>query len=561
MSAAFRISRLNARHCLLALAPVATLFITPPAVADPGAERVEERLPATEQPRDAPKTAAPTVAIDENDLAAIPRFTLRTVAVDGMTSIDPAAAEACYAPHLGQTIGAAVLVGLTECVSGLYRDRGLFLSRAVIPAQDVRDGALRLQVIEGYVAAVDVTGMDVADADAHFADLLAERPARLSTFERRLLLLADHHGYRITQSQLLPDKADPARFTFKLTVAFDPFVARLYGDNRGTGKQGPEQAFASLTWNAVLASGDRLTASLFTTPEEPSELLYGDLNYGHRWLGGALWTEVGASLSRSRDGGDPGVIYATSAAERLYGTATLSLLRSRAHSLAAGITLDMRDNDAFDPVAGETSERTRVLRGTINDTFALDKTRVDLALEVAHGLDALGASENGDAALSRVDARPRFTKARLDVSVVQKLVDQVDLALNAAGQIADGALVASEEFGVGGARFGRAYNYSEIIGDRGLAGALELRWSELNAFALFPSLQLYAFADAARIWNEASDPSALRSAGLTSAGLGIRLSPLPGVLANVELAKPLSRDVTEEGNRDARIFVSLSATL
>jgi hemolysin activation/secretion protein len=478
-----------------------------------------------------------------------------------MKTLDPGLAEACYAAHLGQTIGAAALVGMTECVSELYRERGFFLSRAVIPAQDVRDGALRLQVIEGYIGAVEVTGMEIADADAHFAGVMADRPARLSTFERKLLLLADRHGYRITQSQLLPDKADPARFTFKLTVVFDPFVVRLYGDNRGTGAQGPEQVFAALTWNAMLASGDRLTASLFTTPEETSELVYADLNYGYRWLGGALWTEVGASLSRSRDGGDPGDTRSNSDAERLYATASLSLIRSRAHSLSAGITLDIRENDSFEPVGGETSERTRVLRGTLSDGFTIDKTRVDLSLEVAHGIDGLGASPNGTPAMSRIDSRPQFTKGRLDASIVQKLIYQFDLALNAAGQIADGALAASEEFGAGGARFGRAYNYSEIIGDRGIAGALELRWTEINPFNLFPSLQLYAFGDAAHIWNEASDPTAPQSASLTSAGLGLRLSPLPGVLASVEWAKPLSRDVAEQGDRDGRVFVSLSAGL
>lgn len=545
---------------MLATVPAACILLTSAAhAADPGVERIEERLPTVDEKREAPKTSAPVVSIDENDLAAIPKFTLNSVQVEGMKALDPKLAAACYAPHLGQTIGAAVLVGLTECISDLYRERGYFLSRAVIPAQDIQGGALRLQVIEGYVAAVDATGMDIADADAHFAEVLAERPTRLSTFEGRLLLLADRHGYRITQSQLIPDKADPARFTFKFSVAFDPFVARLYGDNRGTGKQGPEQVFTSLTWNALAASGDRLTASIFTTPDDPRELFYADVNYGYRW--GRLWTEIGTSLSRSRDGGDPGDIRSLSDSERLYATATLSLIRTRAHSLSAGVTIDMRDSDSFDPLAGESRERTRVLRGTITDNFTIDKTRVDLTLEVAHGLDGLGASENGDLDMSRVDGRPHFTKARLDASVTQRIIDQFDATLSGSGQISDGALLASEEFGIGGPRYGRAYNFSEIIGDSGIAGSLEVRWTELNAFGLLPMLQLYAFGDAAKIWNEPNDPTALANAGLTSAGLGFRLSPLPGWMATLEWAKPLSREVAEEGDRDGRFFVSVSGAL
>jgi hemolysin activation/secretion protein len=184
--------------------------------------------------------------------------------------------------------------------------------------------------------------------------------------------------------------------------------------------------------------------------------------------------------------------------------------------------------------------------------------RNDFSLEVSQGIDVFGASSNGDPFLTRPDGRPQFTKLRLDASRLQKLAEDFDVLFSASGQVADGALVSAEEFGGGGARFGRAYDYSEITGDEGAAGAVELRYTFQNAFGVVPSLQLYAFADAATIWNEGSDPSVIAHARVSSSGLGLRAAPFAGVTASVEIAKPLSREVAQEGDRNPRAFFSLS---
>ena len=64
-----------------------------------------------------------------------------------------------------------------------------------------------------------------------------------------------------------------------------------------------------------------------------------------------------------------------------------------------------------------------------------------------------------------------------------------DISLFVAGQHADGGLVSAEEFGAGGARYGRAYDYSEISGDDGAAAAIELRHTWANIAGWLKSLQ------------------------------------------------------------------------
>ena len=533
------------------------LCLAPASADSSDPQRVEERLPAPVKP--SPESTAPTslkqAPEEQADMPAFPAFTLRWVAFEGMSA--PGLADACTERFVGKTVGGRELGELTQCVTQAYRDRGFFLSRAIVPPQEVQDGALKIKVFEGYIAAVSPTGMSEADANAQFAAALKERPTRLETFERALLLLADRYGYRVTSSQLAPDPQDPARYTFKVAVAQSQFSFRLFADNRGTDAHGPDQAYGWAAWNAIFGD-DRLAASLFTTPSSPDELLYGEINYASQWLAGGLWTELGASFSQTEDGELPSSIGVSSEAKRFYLRGSVPVLRARRQSLWINMLFDARETEEDDPIGPDTEEHTRVLRAGLSYTVLDTGGRNDVMLEISYGLDAFGASSNGDVFLTRPDGRPQFTKLRLDASRLQTLGPGLDVLFSASGQLADGPLVGAEEFGAGGARFGRAYDYSEITGDEGAAGAIELRYTFLNVFGVVPSLQLYAFADAATMRNE-GDSSGLESASLSSTGLGFRLAPVVGVSANVELAKPLSREVAEEGDRDVRAFFSLSA--
>jgi hemolysin activation/secretion protein len=287
------------------------------------------------------------------------------------------------------------------------------------------------------------------------------------------------------------------------------------------------------------------------------ELFYANIAYAAPWLDGALWTEVGGSLSETHQLDAFAIDPTDGESERFYARATVPLVRSRAQSLWAAFLFDGRESNQSDSGGMLSDERTRVLRGSLSYTLVDGATRSDVTIETSHGLDAFGASLNGESQLTRPDGRPQFTKVRMDGALSHKVSDRWSASLFVAGQHADGSLVGGEEFGAGGARYGRAYDYSEIIGDDGAAAAIELRYTLTGNADWLTSLQLYAFADAAMIWNRASDPSAMSETSLSSAGLGVRLTLLPGVTATFELAQPLSRDVADNGDRSLRPLVTL----
>ncbi|MEZ5918475.1 MAG: ShlB/FhaC/HecB family hemolysin secretion/activation protein [Alphaproteobacteria bacterium] len=70
------------------------------------------------------------------------------------------------------------------------------------------------------------------------------------------------------------------------------------------------------------------------------------------------------------------------------------------------------------------------------------------------------------------------------------------------GQWASDALLASGGSGAGGVNYGRACDPSEIVGDEGVAGKVEVQWNEPRKFDMFEDYQLYGFYDIGKVWNQ-----------------------------------------------------------
>jgi hemolysin activation/secretion protein len=231
------------------------------------------------------------------------------------------------------------------------------------------------------------------------------------------------------------------------------------------------------------------------------------------------------------------------------------LQRSRDFSLWGNLNFDALHSreDKFQRLSFE--DELRVIRPSLY-AYARDGWGGEngVTLEVAFGIDALGASGRGPER-SRTDADGSFRKLRLDAWRSQSLFGPWSLYGQAAGQTSSQPLLSAEEFSLGGSRFGRGYDPALIAGDRGAAGALELRFTEPLSGRL-TEYQLYGFYDVGRISNGTVDNNARRR--LASAGTGGRLTLDQSVRLNLEIAKPLNA-VEGREDRDLRTFLTLSA--
>ena len=173
------------------------------------------------------------------------------------------------------------------------------------------------------------------------------------------------------------------------------------------------------------------------------------------------------------------------------------------------------------------------------------------------GLDVLGATRQGDALASRRDGDGRFTKVEGYAAWTGDLAKRVSRKLAAEGQIASRALLSSEEFGIGGPRFGRGYDYSEEQGDEGVVGLVELRY-DLGAVAkpMMRGLQLYTFVDGGVV----RDIGRRGSDSLGSAGAGVRTKLWKNFYADLEVAVPLTGPRDEDNSKAPRLGVELRAS-
>ncbi len=159
----------------------------------------------------------PHAARPENTADSKPLFMLRGVSLVGASAIPRDRLDATYQPYLGKKVSQADLAAIAQGISDLYRAAGFHLSRAIIPPQDIADGRVRIEVIEGTITEVSLKG----DGAEQFGvrplldPVLAEVPSRLATLERQLLLINGWPGLRILDSDdrgdRRPDRPLPPR--------------------------------------------------------------------------------------------------------------------------------------------------------------------------------------------------------------------------------------------------------------------------------------------------------------------------------------------------------------
>ncbi len=531
--------------------------------ADPS--RIEDQLIEREVPSRKPTADDLSLGIAGagTDDINVPPFILSGVTVEGATAFSGEEIAATYASLLATQIGSAELESIAGRITALYRDAGYVLSRAILPPQDVTTGIIRIQIIEGYVSHVTTDGTVPEYAIKGYASrITAERPLTLTTLERNMLLINDMPGVSLKDAVLSEDEAVQGAHTLALEIGLDRIGGSFFVDNRGSAEVGPVQAGTSVELRNTIGFGDAVSVAGFTVPSEPRELKLIRIGYttpiGSSGLqmsvsGTASWIDAGGTLDAV---GDESNLKAVSA------SLAYPIVRARDSNLWLNTSLDVRSAEERTDFGTVFDEDLVVLRGSISGMVADDwGGRSYVTFRASKGIRLMNAAKRGDLLLSRVDADPQAATLTVDVSRYQQLVDDL-LSVTLAGraQRATDALVSSEEFSLGGARFGRGFEYGELTGDDGIAGSIEITIAPDIELAWVSSPQIYAFYDTGAVWNRNVVFGDARQS-LSSAGAGIRLTFADDFNAGFELAKPLDRDSSRTNTDEWQALFFLSGQL
>jgi hemolysin activation/secretion protein len=531
--------------------------------APPGAGGQLQQIP----PPPAPDKAAPDIHIERGETppdpaAAGARIRVNALRITGNSLFSERALVAAAAVTPGSDLNLAELRDAAARVAAFYNARGYILAQAYLPAQDIKDGAVTIAVVEGRYGKIDVrnrTNLSDRVATDALAALNSRDPVRAGPLERRLLLLSDVPGIRV-RSTLAPG-AEVG--TSDLTVDLAPgrrITGSVEADNGGNRYTGAYRLGGSVNVNNPAGIGDRLSLRLLGST---GGLAYGRAAYqapiGDATLGLAfthLRYELGREFRSLRADG-------TADIASLFGS--YPLVRSRDANLYALAGADYKWlSDRIDLVSARSDKTSRALTlGLSGDShdrlggggwnvFSAGLAFGDLHLKspLDRAADALTARSEGG-----------FSKLQLSAARLQTVSGPFSLYAAVRGQLAFGNLDSSEKMELGGAYGVRAYPEGEAYGDEGYLATLEARL-RLNQWtgSLPGELQLFGFVDAAQI-KVADDPWFAGSNRANRSGFGAGLSwSGPGdIFVKASYARKLGDAVATSGpDKNGRFWFQIS---
>jgi hemolysin activation/secretion protein len=547
----FSLSRFLVAAALATVAGSAAAQPVSPGAASPEFQRREFAPPLV--PRAEPPAREPAPVPSAPPVAAGPSFVLREVRLDGARTIPEAELAPLWAGLIGTEVSLATLESLADAISARYRAEGFVLSQAILPAQTIENGVVRITVVEGFIDRVLVEGgpeSGQAALQRRFRFVSADRPMSLYTLERAVLLSRDTLGGGV-ETVLSPA---PATFgAADLTVQYrpKPFEGFAIVDNRASRLFGPWVARAGITSYDLLGQTERLDLSVASSLAGPElRFIEGGIILPLGFLDGTVLDgarlEFGGDATRGRpDLRKSGLAALTALQEETNIRLGLFVpaIRTRSENLFLRGGLTWRESTArqrFQGVdLGRTTDRLLVAeaRATwdVADRFN-GVTLIDGALRqgIATGGTKIGAGASR--------AREDFTLLRGSIARVQELgPPEWSLFGELVGQLAGTILPNSERFSLGGERLGRGFAPGNTTGDHGFGGRLELRrliaLGEIGGLA--PLMSAYIFGD----WGAAIDRDRTRDGrrweSLASAGIGARIDLATWLTLTPEIAHQL----------------------
>ena len=467
-----------------------------------------------------------------------------TIVFQGNTVFTSAQLDAVLADAKSKPLDMAGLWALADRVSDHYRQAGYPFARAFLPQQQLRDGTLTIEVVEGRYGQVKTTGpADVAEATRRF--LVPLKPGDViesDALERTTLIIDDLPGVRATP--LIKPGQDTGTGDLDVQIEKTPRIQGSFGlDNQGNRYTGSYRVRASVAVDSPFMLGDQITAHALGSNDG---LWYGGLGYSAPLGISGLRGHVDATQTRYELGREFASLDANGTAKVLGVGLSYPIVRSQRVNLTVDASVQhklLRDRqDAAGIEQGKSSKTLPIaLSFDVRDNWAGGGITYG-ALTYTHGDLSLDA---GLLSTDRTTARTEgtFDKALLDVARMQSLTGASTLYVRAAAQWAGKNLDSSEGFGLGGPGGVRAYPTGEAYGDAGWLAQVEWRHDIGKAVP-------YVFYDAGHgKTNKSPWTSDRNTRFLSGAGVGVRSQvgawSLEGSLAwRIQGGRPTSEAAT-----------------
>ena len=456
-------------------------------------------------PKLEPKAAQPAQVAEPQPGEAT--FVFKSAQLEGNTLISTAAIDGVLSPWLNRSLTLAQLEQAVAQISALYREQG-WLAQALLPDQDVSEGHVRINIIEGKLGRVIVN----MQADQRLLGEVVQRriealvkhrmqvaqPIAFDDMDWALLVAGDLAGASVSgslQAGQLPGTSDLVVKVESKTL----LTGQASIDNQGSRSTGIERVNGQLQINSPFGMGELF--SLVGSKNSGSTYVRASVSTPlgiEEWRGLMLNAEVSRMDYRTLDKYKPeGAQLRPEGSSDVYGLHVVSpLLRSASTNLNLELGLEYRNS--VDKSDLEVPGTLGVVRHTQvhNHALGLNFSHMDGVLgggnnviNLVHTRGSIDLGPSGAASLDATETRTQgfFEKEKLTLSRLQFIDGKHTLFMSATKQWASKNLDSSEKLYLGGAAGVRAFPNSEAGGSIGVVATLELRrdWNAQWQTALF----------------------------------------------------------------------------
>ena len=392
------------------------------------------------------------------------KLALSSAFITGSKTYTVAQLARTIGPHVGQQVTPALLDQLAADIRAQYRQDG-YVEPTVVPVDGESPSSTpRLHIFEAHISEIAVRGNPGPYFDAIMKLASPLQSGSIHKDRSRLYLrsIAELPGLTV-QATFEPRGVDPSGYTLVLNVTYDAMNATASAHNRGTAELGRTIIGAQTRFNGVLGMQEAVT--LFgATAMEGSR---------YRYVGGRIEKRFGATYGSvevvdSRAEPDRAWFYSTHLVQAEARTAVFDNGTTRFESLGF---LSSRDSHADSFGTNSEVTRTRAIGAGFSGSTATSTSTTRLWSVINQGIDDYGAfaspTQGAAPALS-------FTTTTLGLIHVKALSPLWQLRCDFDGQWASQDLPVAERFTFGGARFGKAFDPAELIGDSGAALSLQI---------------------------------------------------------------------------------------
>ena len=456
-----------------------------------------------------------------------PKIKVNRIEVNGSTVFSREELARAVDSFVGQKLSYEQLLEIRAAINQLYVSNGYETSGSFLPSQDIDNGVIQVQVVEGSLERVDIRGLKRLRESyvRSRISLSASIPLNIPQLKAGLQLLQNNPLFSQVEAELAAG-TEPGKNVLVLNLKeARPIEAALIIDNKEVPSVGSLGATAALSHNNLLGFGDRLSAE--------SGITGGVNSYGASYVipvnprNGTIGFRY--SKGRNRVTEQPfAPLEITGRAQTYAIDFRQPIIFTPREELALGLSAQLRhsrtflfDNEPFSFTQGSENgeSKVNVLRFSTDWLSRPNFNSVIAARSVfSLGLGVFDATTND----TGIDGR--FLSWLGQFQYVRAINSQKDAVVigRVAAQLTSDSLLPLEQFYIGGVETVRGYRTSQRVGDNGVTGSVELRLPIVRDPGGFGLLQIVPFVDGGTTWSNNNDKTASATGTLLSTGLGLR---------------------------------------